>query len=157
MILYTSKRMAEYLDVTERRVRQLRDEEVIRENRPGLYEPMDTMKRYIRYLHSNGNGLNDERAKLLGVKREKAEIELEEIKGGLHRTEDIERALTTMLMNFRTRIMAIPAKLAGNIVKMTDQNDVFDALKKETDEALEELSHYDEAFAAEEKDSDDQE
>ena len=149
--------MAEYLDVTERRVRQLRDEEVIRENRPGLYEPMDTMKRYIRYLHSNGNGLNDERAKLLGVKREKAEIELEEIKGGLHRTEDIERALTTMLMNFRTRIMAIPAKLAGNIVKMTDQNDVFDALKKETDEALEELSHYDEAFAAGEKDSDDQE
>lgn len=157
MTLYTSKRMAEYLDVTERRVRQLRDEEVIREKRTGLYDPMDTMRRYIRYLHSNGNGLNDERAKLLGVKREKAEIELEEIKGGLHRTEDIERALTTMLMNFRTRIMAIPAKLAGNIVKMTDQNDVFDALKKETDEALEELSHYDEAFAAGEKDSDDQE
>ena len=157
MTLYTSKRMAEYLDVTERRVRQLRDEEVIREKRTGLYDPMDTMRRYIRYLHSDGNGLNDERAKLLGVKREKAEIELEEIKGVLHRTEDIERALTTMLMNFRTRIMAIPAKLAGNIVKMTDQNDVFDALKKETDEALEELSHYDEAFAAGEKDSDDQE
>lgn len=150
MILFTSKKMAEYLDVTERRVRQMRDEEIIRENRTGLYDPMETMKRYIRYLHSNGNGLNDERAKLLGVKREKAEIELEEIKGGLHRTEDIERALSTMLMNFRTRITAIPAKLAGDLAKMDNQMDVFDRLKQETDEALEELSNYDTAFAAEE-------
>ena len=37
MTLYTSKVIAEWLGVTERRVRQLRDEGVIAETRPGLY------------------------------------------------------------------------------------------------------------------------
>ena len=38
MTLYTSKVIAQWLCLTERRVRQLRDEGVIVEARPGLYE-----------------------------------------------------------------------------------------------------------------------
>jgi len=37
MTLYTSKVIAQWLCLTERRVRQLRDEGVIVEARPGLY------------------------------------------------------------------------------------------------------------------------
>ena len=43
MTLYTSKVVAQYLVLSERRVRQLRDEDVIREKRPGLYDLVDTM------------------------------------------------------------------------------------------------------------------
>ena len=50
MTLYTSKVVAQYLNLTERRVRQLRDEGVIREKRPGLYDLIDTMSRYIKYI-----------------------------------------------------------------------------------------------------------
>ena len=52
MALYTSKVVAQYLNLTERRVRQLRDEGVIREKRPGLYDLIDTMSRYIKYIGS---------------------------------------------------------------------------------------------------------
>lgn len=152
MTLFTSQKMAEYLDVSERRVRQMRDEEIIKEARPGLYDPAATMKRYIRYIHSNGSGLNEERARLISVKRERAELELAEAKGGLHRTEDIEKALSTMVVNFRARMLAIPAKLAGDLAKMNGQAEVFDVLNKEITEALEELSDYNKAFAAEEND-----
>ena len=50
MTLYTSKVVAQYLNLSERRVRQLRDEGTIREKRPGLYDLVDTMARYIKYI-----------------------------------------------------------------------------------------------------------
>lgn len=48
--LYDVKAIARFLDVSERRVRQLRDEKVIAEVRPGLYDLIDTNRRYINYL-----------------------------------------------------------------------------------------------------------
>lgn len=76
MTLYTSEVVAQHLDVTERRVRQLRDEGIIREKRPGLYNLVDAMTRYIKYVNAGSKvDLNDERAKLTKVKREAAEME----------------------------------------------------------------------------------
>ena len=54
MTLYTSKVIAQWLCLTERRVRQLRDEGVIVEARPGLYELQPTVARYIKYLGGAG-------------------------------------------------------------------------------------------------------
>ena len=79
--------------------------------------------------------------------KELAKLELDERKGDLHRTEDIEQALTTMLMNFRTKVMSMPAKLAKTLAGMSDNAEIYDLLKKETDEALDELSDYNTAFA----------
>ena len=77
MKLYTSKVVASWLGLTERRVRQLRDEGVIEEARPGLYDLRLTVSRYVAYI-KNGSGkinLNDERAGLTRAKREAAEME----------------------------------------------------------------------------------
>lgn len=70
MTLYTSKVIAQWLCLTERRVRQLRDEGVIVEARPGLYELQPTVARYIKYLGGAGKeSLNTERMKLTAEKR----------------------------------------------------------------------------------------
>ena len=75
MTLYTSKVVAEWLGVTERRVRQLRDKGVIAEVRPGLYAMRPTVSRYIAYLRKGSSDLNDERAALTKAKREAVEME----------------------------------------------------------------------------------
>ena len=62
MRLYTSKVIADWLGLTERRVRQLRDEGIIEEQAPGLYDLRATTRRYISYLRSGS--LADERAGL---------------------------------------------------------------------------------------------
>lgn len=65
MTLYTSKVVAQWLCLTERRVRQLRDEGVIVEARPGLYELQPTVARYITYIGGAGKEtLTNERMKL---------------------------------------------------------------------------------------------
>ena len=110
MTLYTSKVVAQWLCLTERRVRQLRDEGVIVEARPGLYELQPTVARYITYIGGAGKEtLTNERMKLTRAKREAAELENELRKGEVHRTEDIERGIKSMFLNIRSRFLALPA------------------------------------------------
>lgn len=150
MKLYTSNVVADWLAVTPRRVRQLRDEGVIVEKAPGLYDLQSCVVRYISYLRKgNGNtNLNDERARLTKAKREAADMENEERRGNLHSTGDIEKGLAALCLNVRGRFSGLPAKLSGELAQMGgNQAGIHDKLKAAIDETLEELSHFNVAFA----------
>ena len=101
MTLYTSKAVAEWLGLTERRVRQLRDEGVIQEKSPGLYDMRKTVTRYILFIRKGNKkaDLNDERAMLTRAKREAADMENKVRRGELHSAEDIEKGIRTMCLN----------------------------------------------------------
>lgn len=159
MTLYTSKVVAQWLCLTERRVRQLRDEGVIVEARPGLYELQPTVARYITYIGGAGKEtLTNERMKLTRAKREAAELENELRKGEVHRTEDIERGIKSMFLNIRSRFLALPAKLSPTLATMGEnQTSIFDELKQAIDEILEEMSDYRVAFAVQDGESDGEE
>ena len=160
MKLYTSKVVAAWLGLTERRVRQLRDEGVLSEKQPALYDLQATVTKYITFLR-NGSGkinLNDERAGLTRAKREAAEMENKLRMGELHRTQDIQAGLKTVFLNIRGRFLALPAKLSPTLASMGgNQTAIFDELKQAIDEALEELSDYRVAFAARDGDEDGEE
>ena len=145
--------------LTERRVRQLRDEGVIVEARPGLYELQPTVARYITYIGGAGKEtLTNERMKLTRAKREAAELENELRKGEVHRTEDIERGIKSMFLNIRSRFLALPAKLSPTLATMGgNQTGIFDELKQAIDEILEEMSDYRVAFAVQDGESDGEE
>ena len=159
MTLYTSKVVAQWLCLTERRVRQLRDEGVIVEARPGLYELQPTVARYITYIGGAGKEtLTNERMKLTRAKREAAELENELRKGEVHRTEDIERGIKSMFLNIRSRFLALTAKLSPTLATMGgNQTGIFDELKQAIDEILEEMSDYRVAFAVQDGESDGEE
>ena len=134
MKLYTSNVVADWLAVTPRRVRQLRDEGVIAEKAPGLYDLQSCVVRYISYLTK--------------AKREAADMENEERRGNLHSTGDIEKGLAALCLNMRGRFSGLPAKLSGELAQMGgNQAGIHDKLKAAIDETLEELSHFNVAFA----------
>lgn len=158
MTLYTSEVVARHLDVTERRVRQLRDEGIIREKRPGLYNLVDAMTRYIKYVNAGSKvDLNNERAKLTKVKREAAEMENRARKAELMEVGDVEKAYSTVMMNFRSRILALPQKLAPAVASMEGDQQIQDLIQAELEEALETLSHVEEAVAESEAETDEKE
>ena len=145
MKLYTSNVVADWLAVTPRRVRQLRDEGVLVEKVPGLYDLQSSVVRYISYLRkgSGNTNLNDERALLTRAKREAADMENDLRRGALHSSEEIEKGIKTMCLNIRTKLMTLPAKLSPRLSQMGgDQAGIFDEMKRAVDEALEELSDY---------------
>ena len=137
----------------------MRDQKIIEEVRPGLYSLKDCVHRYIDYLRKDGPeeaavDYNQERAKLVRAKREKEELELQERRGDLHRSEDVKILITDMLIRFKTRLMAIPAKKSPILTKKTDQTEIFGILKSAIDEALTELADFDELFQNQENGED---
>ena len=147
--MYTAAAVARRLDMTERNVRLLRDKGVLTEYKPGLYDLQTVTVQYINFLRQKNPEAEDkvdyntERAKLVRAKRESEELELQVRKNELHTTEDIEKALTDMLVNFRTKLMAIPAKLSPIMAKKKDQTEIFKLMKAAIDETLEELADFD--------------
>lgn len=160
MKLYTSAVVAQWLDVTDRHVRQLRKQGVLVEARPGLYDLKDCVHRYIEYLKRDGTpkenvDYNTERAKLTKAKREKEELELELQRREVIKAADVERVMTAMLLRFRQKIRNIPVQQSPGLAVETNQMEVFMILKQATDEALEELSDFESLFSEMEETRDD--
>lgn len=82
----------------------------------------------------------DERARLMRAKRQSAEYDLGLRKKELHTSEDIELTVTAVLMRFRSKLRALPARLAPQCALTSDKQGVYELLKRATDETLEELS-----------------
>lgn len=152
MKLHDTKAVARFLDISERRVRQLREKKIIEEVRPGLYDLLDTNRRYINYLRKRNPeseeevDYNTERALLVRVKRLNEELDLKIRENQLHSSEDVELVLSNMLINFRSRLMAIPARLSPILSKKTDKAEIFKIIKAQVDEALNELSDFNALF-----------
>ena len=148
MKLYTAAVVAQWLNISDRRVRQLRQKGVLEEARPGLYNLKDCVHRYIEYLKKDGSAeeavdYNAERAKLARAKREKEELELELKRREVLQAADVEKVMVEMLLRFRQKIRNIPVKQSPALAVETDQMEIFLALKRATDEALEELADFD--------------
>lgn len=163
MKVYTVAAVAKWLDLSERRVRQLRDQKIISEVRPGMFDLKTVTQQYINYLRRDSSDeestidYNAERAKLVRAKRESQELELQVRKNELHTTEDIEQVLTDTLIKFKTRLMAIPAKQSPILAKKKDQAEIFKLLKASIDEALEELADFQTMFGESEDGENEQE
>ncbi|MBP2643738.1 MAG: hypothetical protein H6Q67_1625 [Firmicutes bacterium] len=168
--------LAQLLDLTERRLRQLASDEVIKTYKRGTYKLVDALQGYINFLKgsvnmrgiatkvakdvksgnmpSEGTNLAVERTGLTRAQRMKAELDLKTQMGELHRREDVEAVMGDMLGAFRARIMAIPTTLAPRMVAQTEIPVIQSMIKKQLWDALQELSEYDpESFEATRKGS----
>ena len=154
MKLYDVKAVARFLDLSERRVRQLKDEGIIEEYKgmAGLYDLMPTVNKYINYLRkSNPDSeenivYNAERAKLVRAKRKDIEFDLGVKEKTLHTSAEIEAVITGMLINFKSRLISIPSKLSPILSKKTNKAEIHRILKDSVDEALNELADYNKLF-----------
>lgn len=152
MKIYSVNNIAEILDVTPRRVRQLKEDGVICEKTKGYYELLPTLHKYIHYLRQQAGetevsaDLSTERAKLTRVRREKAEIDLQLKRNEVHEAKAIEYLMTNMLLAFKSKLNALPNKLLPLIVgAVDDKAKIIKILNDGIYEALTELSEYDPA------------
>lgn len=155
MKLYSKEAVARHLDLTPKRIKQLTDEGVFIESMPGLYELDKSRVDYIRYLRGKNPKADDninytaERAKLVRAKRQNEEMDLALKRGEMHRSEDIEKVMTAMLINFKSRLLAIPSEEAPKLAEMKDKTKIFKHLTEKMKEALQELADFKTLFGEE--------
>ena len=140
-------KVASALNLDERRVQQLVKEGMPRETR-GQYDPVKCMLWYIRFLQSalekkavptlDGGfvGEREERVRLLRADADLREMELARERSLVISIDDYERTLADLILTTKARIMAIPPRLAPDLVGETSRVMVQAKLEKACKESL---------------------
>ena len=139
--------------ITDRRVRQLREEGIISEVARGKYDLIKSTRQYCEYLRQQANASKDGKESKLNfdtekalhekVKREKAELQFKVMKGELHRSEDVESVMTDMITRAKTKLLGIPPKVSPMVLGYKDISKVQLIIQNHIEEALNELADYD--------------
>jgi phage terminase Nu1 subunit (DNA packaging protein) len=140
--------LAKVLGITQRRVQQLENETVLIKNAEGKFELSKNIELYYTWkLQPSSNADYDiKKALHEKAKREKAEMINANIRNQLHDAEDVEQVMTNMLVNFRSKMLGLPSKIARKLVRQKSINVINHELEKAIKEALAELSEYDPAM-----------
>lgn len=150
--------IAKLFGVTERRVQQLAKEGVIpvASTRPYKFDLLTTVQAYIRYLSNKANGKEQKNtddtqaesdklraeADLKQSKARIAEMQLKELEGKMHRSEDVEAVMNDLVYTVRSMIMALPGRLAMDIVQANSANEASAIIRAECNKILNELAGY---------------
>ena len=157
-VLVSATELAGWLGITRRRVSQIAEEGIIKpaQESPMRFDLKETVRAYVKHLAARaagrvGKSMSEQeaaKAKLVAeadLKQSKAEIarmELDEIKGRLHRSEDVEAMTNALALNVRSAVLALPGRLAMDLVPMTSASEVSARIKTECDAVLNDLSRY---------------
>lgn len=156
--LVDSKIIAQLFGVTTRRVQQLAQEGIISATKQGnanKYDLLPTIQRYIKHLSEKANGKETSKkdtetegrrleaeADLKRSKADMAALQLKELEGKMHRSEDVEAVMTDLVYTIRSMLMALPGRLAVDVVGTNTAAEASEVIRAEVYKVLEELAGY---------------
>lgn len=150
--------IAKLFDLNVRRVQQLAKEGILpaASQRPYKFDLLPTVKAYIRYLRDRANGKEAKTADTVKAEADKlraeadlkqskakiAELQLKELEGKMHRSEDVEALTNDLVYTARSMIMALPGRLAMDVVQAGSANEASALIRTECYKILDELAGY---------------
>lgn len=150
--------IAKLFGVTDRRVQQLAKEGIIpaAQKKPYKFDLLPTVQAYIKFLSNKANGKEEKsgetvqaefdklraEADLKKFKADIAEMQYKELEGTMHRSEDVEAMTNDLVYAIRGMVMALPGRLAMDIVKVKTANEASALIRAECNAILNELANY---------------
>lgn len=147
----STKVLATVLRLSDRRVRQLCADGVLRKNEAGRFDLIDN----IHLWHSNAIASpvtvedqkieRDRRKAESEIKANKAEIgrfELEELRGSMHRAEDVQVVTEDLVYTIRNALISLPGRLAVDVAGCDSASEVSEVIRKEVHKIMNELADF---------------
>ena len=132
---------AVFLNMSKSAFYRLIESGVIPKSEDGKYILGEVVESYWRNQFDS-EGLKVAQTRLVTAQAELKESELAEQRGELHRASAIAKVWTDSVVNTRTKLLAIPTKIAPELIGQ-DLQTVQQKLKTAIYEALRELADYD--------------
>ena len=142
--------LAAILGLTARRVRQLAQDGIITSENGQL--PLGgSVQRYISFISRNAVDVEDskldreKRSAEVEFKAARAQIEklrAEEVRGNMHRAEDVKAMTEDLIYTIRSAIMALPGRLAVDVAAAGSPSEASEIIKSECYKVMRELSRY---------------
>lgn len=163
----TEAELAEYLGLSDRRIRQLFKDGIVIKSQRGKYDLKASIQGYLKFLRDKEKN-KDEKIETLKLSKEaeslmherlrkrKTELIVQQMERKLHTAEDVEYFWNTMALAVKSRLTSIPVKVAPQLVGIEDRKEIQSILKREVSDALNEIAEYDvNKFDTEFEDDDD--
>ena len=114
--------LAGLFDCDERTIRALSDKKIVVKAGRGRYVVAQSVRNYIRHLRSSASGRGDSsetltaaRTRLAQAKAAQAEAQIKVTSGELVRADDVEKRWSHNFSLIRSRMMALPSRIAADL------------------------------------------
>lgn len=146
--------LAAVLGVTARRVQQMAQDGTLVTSRKGRFLLGDAVQRYLRFI--TRDPVDDESVKIEKARRTAevqlkaskatvAKLEAEELRGKMHRSEDVEAMTEDLIYTIRGALISLPGRLAVDCAAAESAPECSEIIRKEVYKVMRELAayHYD--------------
>jgi len=149
--------IAKLFGIGERRVQQLAKDGIlpVAGKRPYKFDLLPTIQAYIKYLNDRlASAGKDEKysvaefdklraeANIKQSKEKIAEMQLKELEGKMHRSEDVEAMTEDLVYKIRSAILAMPGRLAVDVAEAKNASEASALILAECHKILNELAGY---------------
>jgi len=158
--------LAGLFNITERRIQQItysqndedREEkifEAIGNKKPFTYDIQKSVKAYVQCLQDQLKGKSaklgnlekegsklDADVELKQIKIKTARLQLAEIEGNMHRSEDVRYMTDDLVLTIRAMLLALPSRLSEDLTDISDSREIHKILKDEIIVILEQLKNH---------------
>ena len=146
----SSSELACVLGITGRNIRQLVEDGQL-EKVDGRFILSDSVQRYVAFKSKRNK--DDEEKRLektrltadVTMKASKAQIakmEADELRGKMHRSEDVAAMTEDLIYTIRGSLMALPGRLAVDVATVTTPAEAAEIIRKEVHALMRELANY---------------
>lgn len=143
--------LAAILGVTARRVQQMAQDGTIIPARRGYFQLGDAVQRYITFVSKPKMDAEDQKyekakrsseAVLKSARAQMAKLEVDELKGKLHRSEDVEELTEDLIFTIRNSLLSLPGRLSVDVAAAESPAETAEIIKREIHKTMKELSEY---------------
>ena len=145
----STSELACVLGITARYVRQLTEDGQLEKIREGRYALCASVQKYI----DSREAVTEDDAKLERAKRAAevtlktskahiAKLEADELRGKMHRSEDVEAMTADLIYTVRSSLLALPGRLAVDVAAVKTSAEAAEVIRKEVALLMQELTQY---------------
>ena len=134
------------LGLTGRRIRQMAEDGQIEKVAKGQFLLCDCVQRYIASQSTEDQRLDRARraaeVTLRSSKAQIAKMEADELKGKMHRSEDVAAMTEDLIYTIRSALISLPGRLAVDVTGAATSAEVAEIIRREVYQVMRELSCY---------------
>ena len=148
----TTSELAAIFGVTGRRIQQMTQDGVFQPVKRGKFNLKDAIAAWVDDRNSDAGSDEDmikakidkavSDARLKAAKADMEELKAKELKGQMHRSEDVQAITEDMIYTIRSGLMALPGRVAVDAFACESAAEVSDVITREVHKIMNELAGY---------------
>ena len=149
----TPTELACVLGISARRIRQLSEDGQLIKTSTGKFNLADSVQKYqVVFSKAKNQPTAEEQEQdkkritaevsLKQSKAVKAGLEVQELQGKLHRSEDVAAMTEDLIFTIRSHLIALPGRIAVDVVEAANAAEAAEIIRKETHRTMEDMMRY---------------